>query len=41
MDPMGHLRYMPGDIRLIDQIMLELKSKGIFDTVNINKFYLV
>lgn len=31
MDPMTHMQYMPGDLRLVDQILLELKSKGIFD----------
>uniref|UniRef100_A0A2A4JUB1 BOD1/SHG1 domain-containing protein n=1 Tax=Heliothis virescens TaxID=7102 RepID=A0A2A4JUB1_HELVI len=28
---MAHLQYMPGDPRLVDQLVYELKSKGIFD----------
>ncbi|XP_034837263.1 uncharacterized protein DDB_G0283697-like [Maniola hyperantus] len=28
---MTHLQYMPGDPRLVDQLVYELKSKGIFD----------
>ncbi|CAG9569109.1 unnamed protein product [Danaus chrysippus] len=28
---MSHLQYMPGDPRLVDQLVYELKSKGIFD----------
>ncbi|XP_049880523.1 biorientation of chromosomes in cell division protein 1-like 1 [Pectinophora gossypiella] len=28
---MAHLQYMPGDPRLVDQLVCELKSKGIFD----------
>lgn len=30
---MSHLQYMPGDPRLVDQLVYELKSKGIFDQV--------
>lgn len=30
---MAHLQYMPGDPRLVDQLVYELKSKGIFDQV--------
>ncbi|XP_028178976.1 biorientation of chromosomes in cell division protein 1-like 1 [Ostrinia furnacalis] len=28
---MAHLQYIPGDPRLVDQLVYELKSKGIFD----------
>ncbi|KPI93663.1 Biorientation of chromosomes in cell division protein 1-like [Papilio xuthus] len=28
---MAHLQYLPGDPRLVDQLVYELKSKGIFD----------
>ncbi|KAJ8709884.1 hypothetical protein PYW08_009888 [Mythimna loreyi] len=28
---MAHLQYMPGDPHLVDQLVYELKSKGIFD----------
>ncbi|VVC87174.1 unnamed protein product [Leptidea sinapis] len=28
---MAHVQYMPGDPRLVDQLVYELKSKGIFD----------
>ncbi|XP_026316614.1 biorientation of chromosomes in cell division protein 1-like 1 isoform X2 [Hyposmocoma kahamanoa] len=28
---MAHLQYLPGDPRLVDQLVCELKSKGIFD----------
>lgn len=31
---MAHLQYMPGDPRLVDQLVYELKSKGIFDQVS-------
>lgn len=30
---MAHLQYLPGDPRLVDQLVYELKSKGIFDQV--------
>lgn len=32
---MAHLQYMPGDPRLVDQLVYELKSKGIFDQVSL------
>ncbi|CAK1540900.1 unnamed protein product [Leptosia nina] len=28
---MAHMQYLPGDPRLVDQLVYELKSKGIFD----------
>lgn len=33
---MAHLQYIPGDPRLVDQLVYELKSKGIFDQVSIS-----
>lgn len=41
MEAIGHdVQYMPGDQRLVEQILYELKSKGIFDQVSyISKLY--
>lgn len=37
---MAHLQYMPGDPHLVDQLVYELKSKGIFDQVSLSNCFI-
>lgn len=37
---MTHMQFIPGDPRLVDQLVYELKSRGIFDQVSIIKIVL-